>query len=61
MSNQKNTVKKGTLTLSKMEKLYIEANKYTGCEKCGRTIKYIYFYEQQPFYKCCGYHKLKEK
>lgn len=50
----------GTLTLSNLEKAYIEAKKFDGCEQCGRPIRYIYFYEKRPFYQCCGYHKLKE-
>jgi len=50
------------LTLEELGKLYLEAKKNEGCERCGcgRKIKYIYLYEGQPIYMCCGYHQLRE-
>ena len=53
-------MKKGTLTLKRLEELYKKVKQLDGCERCGRKVKYIYFYEKRPIYQCCGYHQLKE-
>jgi hypothetical protein len=51
----------GDLTLVKIGKAYVEANKNKGCDVCGRKMKYIYFLGNQIITTVCGYHKLKSR
>lgn len=54
-------MKKGNLTLIKMEKLYAQAERSKGCDVCNRKIRYVYFYENQIMGATCGYHQIREK